>query len=513
MILPPRAQGLARLAEPRDVDVLVLGGGINGAGLLRELALNGLEVLLVDKGDFASGATSASSRMIHGGLRYLENGEFRLVRESLQERDRLLRLAPHAVRPLPTTIPIFSHWSGFSNALKRFLGLSTPPSARGAALIKIGLTLYDVLTIRRRLLPTHAFSRRKEALTLRPGLHPGIVCTATYHDAQVSLPERLCLEVIADACAASPLAFALNYCRLARADGSAVVIVDELTGIGHRVTPKVVVNATGAWIDLANASLGRPSRWIGGTKGSHLVIDHPELLRACRSEQLFYENADGRVCIFFPVNGRVLIGSTDIRIDNPDDAICDEREIDYMLESVRAVFPGIRVGREHILSRFCGVRPLPASDDGFTGRISRDHSCRFTPARAEQPWPVYSLIGGKWTTFRAFAELAGDRILRHLGRPRIASSRDRPISGEPPSAHDGEAALRAMLRHEAVVHLDDLLIRRTPLGLYTRWSETRLAAFADLAASELDWNHDRRDAEIDRTRDILARVHGVAIAP
>lgn len=513
MILPPRAHGLARLAESRDFDVLIVGGGINGAGLLRELAINGLEVLLIDQADFASGATSASSRMIHGGLRYLENGEFRLVRESLHERDRLLRLAPHAVQPLPTTIPIFSRWSGFSNALKRFLGLSTPPSARGAALIKIGLTLYDVLTVRRRLLPTHTFRSRKEALALRPNLHPGIVCTATYHDAQVSLPERLCLDVIADGCAANPRAFALNYCRLARTDGAAVVLVDQLTGREYRITPKTIVNATGAWIDLANASLGRPTRWIGGTKGSHLVIDHPELLEACRGEQLFYENADGRVCIFFPVNGRVLVGSTDLRIDQPDGAICDADEIAYMLESVRTVFPGIRIGREHILSHFCGVRPLPASDDGFTGRISRDHSCRFTPARAEQPWPVYSLIGGKWTTFRAFAELAGDQILRHLGRPRLASSRDRPISGEPPSAHDGEAALRATLRHEAVVHLDDLLIRRTALGLYSRWSETRLAAFADLAASELGWSRDRRAAEIDRTRDILARVHGVAIAP
>jgi glycerol-3-phosphate dehydrogenase len=513
MTLPPRAHGLARLAEPRGIDVLIVGGGINGAGLLRELAINGLEVVLVDKGDFASGATSASSRMIHGGLRYLENGEFRLVRESLRERDRLLRLAPHAVRPLPTTIPIFSRWSGFSNALKRFLGLSTPPSARGAALIKVGLTLYDVLTFRRRLLPTHTFHSRREALALRPDLHRDIVCTATYHDAQVSLPERLCLEVIADGCASSPRAFALNYCRLDRTDGTAVVLIDELTGVERRVTPTVIVNATGAWIDLANARLGRPSRWIGGTKGSHLVVDHPELLRACHGEQLFYENADGRVCIFFPVNGRVLIGSTDIRIDNPDDAICEEREIDYMLQSVRAVFPEIRIGREHILSRFCGVRPLPASDDGFTGRISRDHSCRFTPADAQQPWSVYSLIGGKWTTFRAFGEQVGDQILQQLGRPRIASSADRVIAGDAPAENESEAALRTRLRNEAVVHLDDLLIRRTALGLYTRWSETRLAAVADLAARELGWSSERRDAEITRTRTILARVHGVTFTP
>jgi glycerol-3-phosphate dehydrogenase len=511
MELPPRATGLDRLANNPRVDVLVVGGGINGAGMLRELAINGVDALLIDKADFAAGATSASSRMIHGGLRYLENGEFRLVRESLRERDRLLRLAPHAVRPLPTTIPVFSRWSGFGNALKRFLGRSTPPSARGAALIKVGLSFYDLFTARRRLLPTHFFHGRTQALRLRPRLHPGIVCTATYHDAQVALPERLCLEVIADACAAHPGASALNYCTLTRAEGEKVVLVDEVTGTEHAVRPRAIVNATGAWIDLANGSLGQPTRWIGGTKGSHLVIDHPELLEACRGEQLFYENADGRICIFFPVNGKVLVGSTDIRIENPDDAVCDEREVDYMLQSVRTVFPGIQVTREHIISRFCAVRPLPASEDGFTGRISRDHSCRVLPPDGSRPWPVYSLVGGKWTTFRAFAELVTDQVLARLGRPRIASSAERPIPGDPPAPDESDASLRRILRSEAVVHLDDLLIRRTALGLYTRWDEAKLAALAALAAAELGWSPERRNQELARTRGILTGVHGIRI--
>lgn len=513
MELPPRAKGFARLAGNSAIDVLVIGGGINGAGMLRELALNKVDALLVDKSDFAAGATSASSRMIHGGLRYLENGEFRLVRESLRERDRLLRLAPHAVRPLPTTIPIFSRWSGFGNALKRFLGMDTPPSARGAALIKVGLTFYDLFTARRRVLPTHLFHGREEARRLRPLLHPDVVCTATYHDAQVALPERLCLEVIADACAAHAGAFALNYCTAIRAEGGAAVLVDELTGTEHTVRPRAIVNATGGWIDIANRHLGHPTKWIGGTKGSHLVIDHPELLAACRDEQLFYENADGRVCIFFPVNGKVLVGSTDIRIQDPDEAVCDEQEIDYMLQSVRTVFPGIDVTREHILSRFCGVRPLPASEDGFTGRISRDHSCRVLPPDGNRPWPVYSMIGGKWTTFRAFAAMVADQILPHLGRPRIASSAERPIPGEPAAVGEDEASLRRILREEAVVHLDDLLIRRTALGLYSRWNEARLNALADLAAQELTWSPERRAAEVARARRILTQIHGVRIQP
>jgi glycerol-3-phosphate dehydrogenase len=509
MRLPSRSSQLTSLRTSPEVDVLIIGGGINGAGLLRELALNGINALLVDKSDFAAGATSASSRMIHGGLRYLENGEFRLVRESLRERDLLLRLAPHAVRPLPTTIPIFSRWSGFSNAVKRFFGLSTPPSTRGAMLIKIGLSLYDILTIRRRVLPTHHFAGRDEALRLRPELHPGIVCTATYHDAQVSLPERLCLELIADACAAHPDARAINYCSVIDRNGASVVLQDTVSHERYTIRPRVVVNATGGWIDLANTSLGIPTRWIGGTKGSHLVLNHPELMAACRGEQLFYENPDGRVCIFFPVNGRVLVGSTDIRIDNPDDAVCDDREIDYMLESVRTVFPKMRVGREHIISRFCGVRPLPASEDGFTGRISRDHYCRALPANETRPWPIYGMIGGKWTTFRAFAEQVTDRILRDLGRKRTGTSSDRPIDGEAAPNEYSDEALRSILQHEAVVRLDDLLMRRTSLGLYAFWTEHRFAAIARLAAEVLEWDEARRVFEETRTRQLLNQRHGV----
>jgi glycerol-3-phosphate dehydrogenase len=512
MKLPDRQSTLNTLAERTTVDVLIMGGGINGAGVLRELALNGVDALLVDKADFAAGATSASSRMIHGGLRYLENGEFRLVRESLRERDRLLELAPHAVQPLPTTIPIFSRWSGFSNAIKRFCGISAPPSPRGALLIKLGLVLYDVLTIRGRRLPTHHFTSREQALRLRPRLHPGICCTATYHDAQIALPERLCLEIIADACATHPGARALNYCGVVRREGNAVVLRDEVGGRDYPVHPRTVVNATGGWIDFAHTALGQPTRWIGGTKGSHLVVDHPELLKACRGEQLFYENADGRVCIFFPVNGRILVGSTDIRVDQPDHAVCEESEVAYMIESVHTVFPTIRLGPEHIVSRFCGVRPLPASAFGFTGQISRDHSCRTLPATSDCPWPVHAMIGGKWTTFRAFASLVADRIFADLGRQRQASSTQRPIPGaNQPDVHD-EVSLQRIICDEAVVHLDDLLLRRTPLALYERLTEERFTALARLAARTLAWDDKRLDAEVSRTRHILKSRHGVRLS-
>jgi len=513
MRLPLRPAALDRLRASRAVDVLIVGGGINGAGLLRELALNGVDALLVDKADFAAGATSASSRMIHGGLRYLENGEFRLVRESLHERNRLLKHAPHAVKPLPTTIPIFSRWSGFANATAKFFDRSSKPSRRGAALIKVGLSLYDLLTVRDRVLPRHSFASRAAALRTRPLLHPGIVCTATYYDAWIPLPERLCLELIDDALALHPGAQALNYvATVGHTPDGAVTLRDETTGDTFAVRPRIVVNAAGAWIDGVNGALGAPTRFIGGTKGSHLVVDHPELLAATAGHQLFYENEDGRICIFFALHGKVLVGSTDLRTDSPDDAVCDDREIDYLLESVRTVFPAIRIGREHIVSHFCGVRPLPAGEAGFTGRISRDHSRRdLPPAPPARPWPVYSLVGGKWTTFRAFAEQVADRIFADLGKTRRASSHDLPIGGKTPEPDCAvtDATLAAILRTEAVVHLDDLLLRRTPLALFGGLTPERFAAVSVLAARTLGWDAARAAAESARTRALLAARHGV----
>lgn len=512
MRLPLRPVAISRLRAARRIDVLIIGGGINGAGLLRELALNGIDALLVDKADFAAGATSASSRMIHGGLRYLENGEFRLVRESLHERNRLLKNAPHAVKPLPTTIPIFSRWSGFANATAKFFNRTSTPSKRGAALVKIGLTLYDLFTAHDRVLPTHTFTGRSAALRTRPLLHSGIVCTATYYDAWIPLPERLCLELIDDALAAHAGAQAINYvAATGTAPDGAVTLRDEPTGETFTVTPRVVVNATGAWIDFANSAMGTRTHFVGGTKGSHLVVDHPELLAATAGHQLFYENEDGRICIFFALHGKVLVGSTDIRWENPDDAICDDREIDYMLQSVRTVFPAIRIGREHIIARFCGVRPLPASEGGFTGRISRDHARRdLPPTPPARPWPIYSLVGGKWTTFRAFAEQVAEKIFTDLGRTRLVATSDIPIGGrEPEPAYADPAALAHLVRTEAVVHLDDLLLRRTPLALFGQLTPERFATAADLASRELAWDSDRLAAELARTRDLLATRHGV----
>lgn len=253
-----REEILDGLRQSPKVDVCVIGGGINGISVFRELALQGLNVLLVEKHDYCSGASAALSRMVHGGLRYLENGEFKLVQESLAERDRLLRNAPHYVAPLPTTVPVFDIFSGLGNGLVRFLGLSRSPSRRGAIAIKAGLSIYDFLTRKRAMMPRHQFRGRRSTLEKWPALHPGIKSSATYFDAWVSHPERLGMELLQDGLAATPAAAALNYAELRRTQDGLYRLEDQIGGASVVVEPALIINATGGWIDIANQSLFSP---------------------------------------------------------------------------------------------------------------------------------------------------------------------------------------------------------------------------------------------------------------
>ncbi|RUY60284.1 glycerol-3-phosphate dehydrogenase/oxidase, partial [Mesorhizobium sp. M7A.F.Ca.CA.001.13.1.1] len=380
-----RSHTLAGLRDRPDIVVLVIGGGINGISVFRELALQGVHVVLAEKGDYCSGASAALSRMVHGGLRYLENGEFKLVRESLLERDRLLRNAPHYVAPLPTTVPIFDIFSGLANGAVRFLGLTRRPSRRGALVIKTGLAMYDLFTAARRLMPTHRFRGRAETLKKWPAINPAIRNSATYYDAWVSRPERLGLEMLLDATASAANARALNYAQVS-STGDSLAITDTLTGEQLPVRAQLVINATGGWIDLTNKAIGAAAQtMMGGTKGSHLIVDNAELFDALGGHMVYYENEDGRICILFPYLGKVLIGSTDIRVDDPDKVRCEEDEQRYILQSLAFVFPSIKVAENQIVFRFAGVRPLPASEDSFTSRIPRDHFCEFVEASGHLP--------------------------------------------------------------------------------------------------------------------------------
>ena len=552
-----------KIRQNPAVSVLIVGAGINGIGTFRDLALQGVDVLLIDRGDFCSGTSAASSHMVHGGLRYLENGEFRLVREALRERNRLLKNAPHYVKPLPTTIPIFGWMSGILNAPLKFLGIRDKPGKRGAIVVKIGLTVYDWFTRRQQTLPRHHLHLRKKSLEKRPSLNPEIIGTATYYDAWMPTPERICMELVMDGEAASENAHALNYMPLVGISEQGVELQDKLTGETLHIQPQLVVNAAGPWIDFANQALQKPTKFIGGTKGSHLVLDHPELRTATQQSEMFFENEDGRICLFFPLEDKVLVGSTDIPINNPDEARCTDEEIDYFLEMIDVVFPKIEVNRSNIVYRFSGVRPLPYSDAATPGQISRDHSIKTLEPNGDLKFPVFSLIGGKWTTFRAFSEQAADVVLERLGKTRQIRTTDIAIGGgkdypqldtdqqkwiadcqaktrlsterietlfnrygtrasliaefigagdDKPLENKSDFSQREILfltTHEKVVHVDDMLKRRTLLAMLGHVTRGLIEEVANLMASELNWSAAQVDSEVQRAVEIFENQHGL----
>lgn len=561
-----RNEVLSNLKKNPGISVLIIGGGINGIGAFRDLALNGVDVLLVEKGDFCSGASSASSHMVHGGIRYLENGEFRLVREAVQERNRLLQNAPHLVKPLPTTIPIFRRFSGLLNAPLKFFRLLNKPSERGSLVIKLGLIMYDAYTGRQRVVPKHRFLSRKESLAKWKQLNPNIVNTATYYDGAILQPERLAVELILDAESENPNARAINYVSMIGGSEDTIILRDELTDDTYDVRPKLVINAAGPWIDFTNQKLGLSTRFIGGTKGSHIVVRHEELRKAIGENEFFFENEDGRIVLIFPLYDRALIGTSDISVENPNEAHCTDEEIDYFLRLTRRIFPSLSLNRENIVFQFSGVRPLPHSAATVTAQISRDHSIEVLSGDwTHLTFPVYSLVGGKWTTFRAFAEQVTDKALAHLGRKRKKDTRSLPIGGgrgfprdsadlkrqiESLSAWTGvtrerlkvlferygtraeaiatfmnggtDFLLRSipgysrreiifLVQHEKILHLDDFVLRRSMLGMLGRLTREMVDELADVFGNALGWKAEQKAAEVARTLSILADKHGVRL--
>ncbi len=398
-----RAEIIQYMNNNPKVNVLILGGGVNGVGVFRDLALQGIDVLLVDRSDFSSGTSAASSRMVHGGLRYLENGEFRLVRESVQERNWLLEYAPHAIRQQPSAIPIFHWFSGLLNAPLKFLNLLNRPSERGVIITKIGLSVYDVYTGVRRTVPRHKILPRPEALAQFPKINPQVVSMATYFDAQMTFAERICIEMILDAEEIYPQAFALNYMTPIGCQDDGIMLSDALTGETLFVQPKVVINAAGPWIDNVNDILGETTNFIGGTKGSRIIVNNSRLYDALNGYLIFFENDDDRFVMMCQLGERVLVGSTDIYCNQPDEAICTPEEEKYFLGMIQRIFPDLSIKPDEIVFRFSGVRPLPTARIKLTGQITRNHRIEEIKPSNERPYPILSLVGGKWTTFRAFA--------------------------------------------------------------------------------------------------------------
>ncbi|PZE35367.1 FAD-dependent oxidoreductase [Curtobacterium sp. MCPF17_011] len=565
----PRNTVTALTGRP-NAQVLIVGGGINGIATFRDLALQGVDVAIVERSDYGSGASAASSHMIHGGIRYLENGEFRLVRESVQERNGLIRIAPHYVKPLQTTMPVFSTFSGIMNAPLRMLThKQRSTKERGAMLIKIGMTIYDSFSRDGGSVPKHVFRTKKAALEDMPALNRDLKYTGTYYDASVHEPERLALDVLKDGLAAGTgtgadaTARATNYVEAVGARDGGVLLRDRETGEEFVFTADVVVNASGPWTDLTNEAFGGGTKYMGGTKGSHIVVDNPELLEATKGRELFFENNDGRIVLIYPLKGRVLIGTTDIDADPSQPVVTTDEEIDYFFGLVKHVFPQIEVTRDHIVYSYSGIRPLPRHEDTAPGFVSRDYRIVDTPIAGLPDTTVLSLVGGKWTTFRALAAHLSTDVTTKLGITRKVDTTGMPIGGgkDFPTT-DGQRALwikshrdglasetvdrlldrygtraaevvdalvtgpveplesdatltRAEVRyfaeHEQAVHLVDVVLRRTNLAFVGGVTIDLLDELADVMAETLGWTAEDRADEVQRTLDVLRESHRVIV--
>ncbi|MGD0018950.1 MAG: glycerol-3-phosphate dehydrogenase [Candidatus Limnocylindrales bacterium] len=399
--------------RPAQFDVIVLGAGINGSAIARDAAMRGLTVLLIEKDDISHATSAWNSRMIHGGLRYLEHYEFDLVRESLREREWLLHAAPHLVKPLPFMMP-------FLQRNKR------PPM-----LLRMGMLAYDVLSYDKSL-PHFRLFGKKRTLAKAPGLDPTqLKGGALFYDAQVDFAERLSVENVLSA--REHGAQALTHAKATRLliEGRRVVgveYVDQLSGETSSARAKVTVNATGPWADELLEGLPAHDRpLIGGTKGTHLVVDpFPGAPQDCA---MYYEAAsDGRPVLVIPWQGRFLIGSTDIRYHgDAGEATADQSEIEYILSETNLLMPSARLTPDSVRFVYTGVRPLPFDPKDDPAKITRHHIVKDHAPAVEG---LVTIVGGKLTTFRSLGQDATDRIVRKLGgRKRRSLTRKEALPG------------------------------------------------------------------------------------
>ncbi len=530
-----RPQSVAALGE-REFDVLVIGGGITGAGVARDAALRGLSVALVDRHDFASGTSSRSSRLIHGGLRYLEHGYLRLVHESSTERRRLLRLAPHLVQPLAFTWPVY----------------------RGARVprwkLRAGLFLYDALSMFRNV-GRHRGLDVRELTALEPMLRAdGLTGGATYYDAATD-DSRLTLANAVDAREAG--AVVLNHANVEgmiveRSKITGAEVLDVQSGARISVGARVVVNATGPWSDEVRSLAGdRASRGVRGSKGTHISV---------RSERVGNTGAltllspvDGRVFFVLPSGARTIIGTTDTFTDeSPDGVRASEEDVAYLVRSANYFFPSAPLTVGDVEAAWAGLRPLvAASAGGGEGGASREHAITVGANG------LVTISGGKLTTYRLMAEQVVDCVEQRLGRrPTHASTASRILPGGDFESLDeevgnaarewSERTARALVRaygsrwrhvpsaagasaafvedglpyvvsqlafavdHEMACTLGDLLIRRTHVAFET--SDHGMSAAARVARAlktQLGWGDERVARELDDYRFEVARMFNV----
>lgn len=548
--LAARAALLQRLAN-EHFDLLVVGGGITGSGIARDAALRGLRVALVERDDFGAGTSSRSSRLVHGGVRYLEHGYLHLVFESSRERRTLLRIAPHLVRPLAFTWPVYA-------------GARVPRWKLGA-----GLFLYDALALFRNIgnhrpLGTRGVRQREPAIAAVVAGQP-LRGGATYFDAATD-DARLTLANALSAAEAGTVVInhaevvALGWAdepRRGERPGVAVAEVrDRLGGARMVVSARVVVNATGPWSDELRR-LEDPAAGAGvrGTKGVHVLVPRERIDN--RHALTLIAPQDGRVVFVLPAGAHAIVGTTDTPTDAPpEDVRATRDDVRYLLGVANAYFPLARLTESDVVSAWAGIRPLAAAGSAADpSASSREHALHESPAG------LLSITGGKLTTYRSMAAEVVDAVERRLGRrptaPRTAWLR---LPGAPGSLEEESRLARAVVHDDAVAQhlvesygtawrgvwalarrdpwlagrvvprlpvvratlayavsrelaltIADLLMRRTKLAFETRGAELDAAA-ADAArvlADALGWTEGERIAAVDEYRRVHERVFGI----
>ncbi len=541
-----------------DYDLVVVGGGITGASVAWDAALRGLKVALLEKDDFAHATTAGSSKLVHGGLRYLVNGELKLVRESLRERRLWENNAPHMVHPLPFVLPTYG-W-----------GMSGP------IVMSIGLALYDLLSFDRnwlsdddKKLPAFRRLSKGKALDLVPSLpREGLTGAMVYYDCQMFAPERLCLECIEGA--AEYGADTANYAEVtgfiseaAMGKGlriTGVEVTDRLTGAAHTIKGKLVVNASGPWADrLMGFADETPARRLIRSKGIHIIT------RALTGENaLAIKSKIGGHFFVIPWRGHTIIGTTDtVFEDEPDSVGVTEKDIADFLAVVNDGLPGLNLTRKDVLHFYVGLRPLvdttPQVADGADGKKDSYNASRaaevYDHAPEEAIEGLVSAIGGKWTTSRHLAEQVVDLALKKLGRDAKCETHCTPVYGgeigrlksfiaraKKRHAHlpadvvenlvafygsridevlataaerqgESDELLRRLgpnvaeigaqvvhaVRHEMALHLSDVVFRRTGLGTLGHPGPDVISHAAELMRRELGWDETVMAREIAET--------------
>lgn len=476
--MDPHAQreaALARLTGGEPLDLLIIGGGIVGAGVARDAAMRGLRTGLVDQQDFAAGTSSRSSRLLHGGLRYLEQGHIGLVHEASVEKKTIHQIAPHLAEPLGF---IFPSYRGEGRPLWQ---------------LRLGVKLYDLLCGGRNFQPSRGFTEA-ETRALLPALKTaGLAGSVRYFDALTN-DARLVLDTLRSA--ERHGATLLNYTRLLEArreaTGWVCSLEDRFTGRRFEVRASALVNAAGPWADRLPVSAVR----LRLSKGIHLVIDRARL--PVPSAVVITEGK--RILFVLPWGERVILGTTDTDYAGaPEDVAVDAADIAYVLRTVNEFFPSVALREADIVSSWAGLRPLIANPDGSPSDISRNHQIK-----SPQPgW--WDIAGGKLTTYRLMSEQVVDRVVRHLGVAAapcrtaaellLPAGETTTFSGIQPGPFSREAVEHYVGR-EWARHLDDVLLRRSGWHYYHRWSDASIAQVADWMAGCLGWTPAEREAEI-----------------